>query len=230
MWYMSSQGELSSSEPSPKERLLARVLDHLVEHGLEGFSLRSAAQAIGSSHRMLLYHFGSKEQLLVEVERLMRRRTAAFVEQQLGDGPVDLLRLARAQWRNITSDPRRLRLSEQLMALGILEPQRYRGMPSAPTGGAEVGYGPMQRALMEAGMPQRDARALGALADAAFKGLVTELLTTGDAERVEDALDLLGRLVTPLLAPYGLTGTLGADVGGTAGTAGRTSRRPRARR
>lgn len=202
---MPAQEKPGASEPSPKERLLGRVLDHLVEHGLEGFSLRSAAQAVGSSHRMLLYHFGSKEQLLVEVKRLMRHRTSTFVEQRLDDGGLDLVELARAQWRNVTSDRRRLRLSEQLMALGILEPQRYQGMPTVPSGGAEINYGPMQRVLLEAGMPERDARALGALVDAAFSGLLTELLTTGDEERVEDALDLLARLVRPLLVPFGLT-------------------------
>lgn len=53
--------------PSPERmRLLARVTDHILTHGIAHLSLSSLARAIGSNNRMLLYYFGSKEQLLDE--------------------------------------------------------------------------------------------------------------------------------------------------------------------
>jgi len=61
--------------PAPKEHLVDQVVDHFVVDGLGDMSLRKIAAAIGTSHRMLLYHFGSKSGLLVEVMRAVETRT-----------------------------------------------------------------------------------------------------------------------------------------------------------
>ena len=61
-------------EGSPRERLLESVIQHFAEHGLADQSLRHIAEAIGTSHRMLLYHFGSKDGLLLEVVRAVEAR------------------------------------------------------------------------------------------------------------------------------------------------------------
>lgn len=61
------------SEPSPRvrgglrPRLLADATAHILEHGLAGLSLSGLARAIGTSNRMLLYHFGSLDGLIREV-------------------------------------------------------------------------------------------------------------------------------------------------------------------
>ena len=52
-----------------REQLLARVVEHLADHGVAGLSLRELAGDLGTSHRMLVYHFGSKAGLLAEVVR-----------------------------------------------------------------------------------------------------------------------------------------------------------------
>src|SRR5262245_26432626 len=44
--------------------LLAAIVEHLRREGLGDQSLRSIATAVGTSHRMLVYHFGSKDALL----------------------------------------------------------------------------------------------------------------------------------------------------------------------
>lgn len=54
---------------SPRERLLAAAVEHVAAHGVGDLSLRRLAAALGTSHRMLVYHFGSREGLLVEVVR-----------------------------------------------------------------------------------------------------------------------------------------------------------------
>ena len=53
------------SGQSARERLLDAVVAHFTAEGLADQSLRRIAEAIGSSHRMLLYHFGSKDGLLL---------------------------------------------------------------------------------------------------------------------------------------------------------------------
>ncbi len=58
-----------------RERLLDSVIQHFAADGLADQSLRRIAEAIGTSHRMLLYHFGSKDGLLLEVVRAVEART-----------------------------------------------------------------------------------------------------------------------------------------------------------
>ena len=50
-----------------REDLVARATDYALEHGLVGLSLRPLAAALGTSDRMLLYHLGSKDELLVAI-------------------------------------------------------------------------------------------------------------------------------------------------------------------
>ena len=51
------RGEARSRE------LLERVTDDLVANGLVDFSLRRAARAAGTTHKVLLYHFAGVDEL-----------------------------------------------------------------------------------------------------------------------------------------------------------------------
>ena len=56
-----------SAVPPPslsRETLLPPMANHVLEHGLSGLSLRPLAKAAGTSDRMLIYHFGSKDALV----------------------------------------------------------------------------------------------------------------------------------------------------------------------
>lgn len=53
--------------PGARADLLQRASDYVLRHGLSDLSLRPLAASLGVSARLLLYHFGSKEQLIVEV-------------------------------------------------------------------------------------------------------------------------------------------------------------------
>jgi AcrR family transcriptional regulator len=82
-----------------RARLLEAVVDEIARGGLGDRSLRDIAAALGTSHRMLLYHFGSRSGLVAavvdEVERRQRLLMAA-------DGPSS--DTARSTWRRV-SDP-----------------------------------------------------------------------------------------------------------------------------
>ena len=52
---------------APRDELLARCVDWFAEHGVGDTSLRTLAAGVGTSHRMLIYHFGSREGLLAAV-------------------------------------------------------------------------------------------------------------------------------------------------------------------
>ena len=67
--------------PQARERLLAAAVDHALDTGIADLSLRQLAAAIGTSHRMLIYHFGSREGLLAAVTQAVEdQQRAALLE------------------------------------------------------------------------------------------------------------------------------------------------------
>src|SRR5262252_10316604 len=60
-------------ETQKREVLLAGALQYVLAHGIEDLSLRPLAAALGTSARMLVYHFGSRERLLRAVVTDLRR-------------------------------------------------------------------------------------------------------------------------------------------------------------
>src|SRR3712207_1106083 len=87
-----------------RERLLAAAMDHVAQHGVGELSLRGLAAALGTSHRMLIYHFGSREGLLIEVIRAVEDQQRAALAQLLVDPDADPADTLRRMWRRL-ADP-----------------------------------------------------------------------------------------------------------------------------
>jgi AcrR family transcriptional regulator len=66
-----------------KDTLLPLLAAHVLAHGLGGASLRPLAKAAGTSDRMLLYHFGTKEALIVDLLGYLARTYAAALDAAL---------------------------------------------------------------------------------------------------------------------------------------------------
>ncbi|GAA2128541.1 TetR/AcrR family transcriptional regulator [Nocardioides bigeumensis] len=64
---------------SRREELLAAVTDHVLHEGLIGLTLRPLAAAIGTSDRMLLYHFDNRDALVSAVVAEVTARSTAAV-------------------------------------------------------------------------------------------------------------------------------------------------------
>jgi AcrR family transcriptional regulator len=62
-----------------RAELIDAALDYVMAHGLVGLSLRPLAAQLGTSDRMLIYHFGSKERLVGEVLARAQQRLAEAV-------------------------------------------------------------------------------------------------------------------------------------------------------
>src|SRR4051812_11862923 len=73
MRYMPTQAQGRET----RARLLDAAVDHALAHGIAEVSLRQLATALGTSHRMLIHHFGSREELLVEVIKAAEERQRA---------------------------------------------------------------------------------------------------------------------------------------------------------
>ena len=79
--------------PQPREELLERVVAFVADAGLTDLSLRRIAEGIGTSHRMLLYHFGSRAGLLAAIgSEVERQQRVAMADLAAGaETPSDVL-------------------------------------------------------------------------------------------------------------------------------------------
>src|SRR6516165_9896112 len=97
MYHMVRSGMTTSQA---RDRLLAAAVAQAMRGGIADMSLRELAAAIGTSHRMLLYHFGSREGLLNAVARTVEEGQRAIVAEW-GINASN----ARQLWQHF-SDPR----------------------------------------------------------------------------------------------------------------------------
>jgi AcrR family transcriptional regulator len=176
----------------PRGRLLAAAVDHVTGHGVGDWSLRGIAAAIGTSHRMLIYHFGSKEGLLVEVVRTVeerQREALAELRRDLdADPPADPADLARRFWRRL-ADPA-LWPAERLFY--ELYGQALAGRVGTVRfldGIVESWLDPLAELVRRTGVPPERVRATARLGVAVARGLLLDLLATGDREGVDEAME-----------------------------------------
>src|SRR4051812_9901890 len=66
-----------------RDRLLHDCLAYFLRHGVANLSLRPLAAAVGTSARMLLHYFGSKEALITEVMEQVQARLQSTFEELL---------------------------------------------------------------------------------------------------------------------------------------------------
>ena len=91
------------SDSAIKTSLLEKILEYLLANGIHGLSLRPLGDAIGTNARMLIYHFGSKEQLIVETLRLAQREQLAALGSSPKPEPSRQAELT-SLWHLFTSD------------------------------------------------------------------------------------------------------------------------------
>jgi AcrR family transcriptional regulator len=168
-----------------KQELLENLLGYLLENGVADLSLRPMAAAAGTSARLLMFHFGSKEKLVTEVLAEMQTRLQHSFTRlsaiQPGARPVPLLR-AFWDWALEEENFGHLRLLYQLQILATQENAVYAGYLE---GNSMNWLALIQAALPQ---PQRDS-ALATLFCAVFDGLFIELMSTGDRKRTSSAID-----------------------------------------
>ena len=176
-----------------RDRLLAATVEHAMAHGISELSLRQLAAALGSSHRMLVYYFGSKDELLVEVTKAVEAQQRASLEQLAADDGGDPEAQMLAMWRRLV-DPA---LWPQERLFFELYGQALQGRPHATSllhGVVEDWIGPMTDVLVRQGVPRTKARAEARLALAVTRGLLLDLLATGDRKGVNAAMARFGQL------------------------------------
>src|SRR5881392_2232066 len=107
-----------------RRELLDRVSDDLAVNGLADFSLRRAARAAGTTHKVLLYHFdGADDLMLRAVLRLRERRIGRGLAAAAGEGGRTLADRVRTLWPVLTGAESQV--LDQAIGLAMYDPQRY---------------------------------------------------------------------------------------------------------
>jgi AcrR family transcriptional regulator len=169
-----------------RAELLDAVVDYTVEHGFSEVSWRPVAAALGVSPTTLVHRFGTKEQMLVAILGRLRERIRAATSDQAGE-QSGLAAVARATWTR-TSDPQReaeFRLFFAAYGRALQAPQQFEGF-------LDRVVTDWMSDLVDAQGPGTDpatATRTATLVIATIRGLLLDLLATGDRDRVQDAAD-----------------------------------------
>ncbi|MET7312265.1 TetR/AcrR family transcriptional regulator [Streptomyces sp. NPDC005134] len=120
------------ADPAKRADLLRRVRSYALRNGLTSLSLRPLARELGTSDRMLLYYFGTKERMVAEALSLDDRRPLLRFRdvRNSAEAPEDaagLRRLLEELWEEFHSPDRQavMPLQFELMTASVLHPDRY---------------------------------------------------------------------------------------------------------
>jgi AcrR family transcriptional regulator len=166
-------------DPTRRAELLESAIDYAIEHGLADLTLRPLAQALGVMPNTLVHHFGSKEELLSEILNGVRdrlRATRAEMASEPGGDPL------QGVWK-WTAAPERLEFFRSFFeayGLALRAPERF---------------GPFLDRVVADWLPDTGTQ-MATLELAVQRGLLLDLLTTGERARVEGALDLFAERFT----------------------------------
>jgi AcrR family transcriptional regulator len=180
--------EESATPSARKVELLESAYRYVLQHGMADMSLRPLATAIGSSPRVLIFLFGSKDGL----ERALLARARAdelAILERLGDA-VGLVPAVEGVWRWLAAEEHRplLRLWVETYARSLIEPDgAWAGFAAATVGDWLDVLARCQPAAERDG-EQGAARRTVALA--VLRGALLDLLATGDERRVTAAVRL----------------------------------------
>jgi AcrR family transcriptional regulator len=173
-----------------REELLERAYAYVLQHGLSGMSLRPLAAAIGSSPRVLLFLFGSKDDLVRALLARARADELALLETArsdvVGGGLMAAVRVTW-EWLSAIEHRRLLGLWVEAYAQSLVNPK---GLGSdfarqtvedwlAILATAQTA----SRRRTKAGLSERT------LALAVLRGALLDLLATGNVNRTTAAVN-----------------------------------------
>ncbi|WP_282082614.1 TetR/AcrR family transcriptional regulator [Streptomyces tendae] len=181
-------------QPEIRERILDACVDHALVHGLPD-RLEPLAAASGTSARMLIYHFGTRDALLRETLRRARRRQRDFFGELVAPRPEEPYpNTLRRAWRVMTGPAGRPYLT---MFGKLRENAEQRLWPGFRRESTTDWLQPFEDGMRSIGRPE-----LATLVLAVVRGLIMDIETTGDVARADRAFeDFLAALVLVARTP-----------------------------
>jgi AcrR family transcriptional regulator len=178
--------------PERREVLLGKIVDTLLAKGIADLSLRPLAETVGTSARLLIYHFGTKEQLLTDALAEVRLRIETSVRELAAKQQPKSLEsflLMFWKWALKDSSQQYFRLLFEIDGLAMQDRERF----SSDFWGAGfskwVGVFETSFGVLAAGQGARTGASTLVLAS--LNGLMHDFLATGDRKRTTAALHFL---------------------------------------
>lgn len=201
-------------DPAPstlRARLLRDAVDYFAAEGVGNLSFRQMAAALGTSHRMLTYHFGSREGLLTAVVEVLEQNERDLLERMLAEPEVDGRILAWRYWTHV-ADAAGLygslffELASHAMRADEIDAPLRSGNHRMWVDALARMWSREQ--LLGPAAARRQARLNLAVA----RGLVHDLLLTGDREGVDQAMARFDLLSFGTAHPLGRVRRLAGPV------------------
>jgi AcrR family transcriptional regulator len=187
------QAQTGPATSARRDALLERAYAYVLTHGLTELSLRPLAAAIGTSPRVLLFLFGSKDDLVQAILARARAQEVEIVDRVREETRGDLIAVAMAVWRWLSAPEHR-----SLLTLWSESYARSLIAPDGPWSGFARDTVDDWLALLARAQSPRRRKSRGGevertLVLAVLRGALLDLLATGDKRRttaaVHNALD-----------------------------------------
>jgi len=183
--------EPASASSTPKQLILAAARALLVERGLDGTTMRAIANRAGVAYGTVSYHFGSKEQLLLQVLKREASELQRHTERAWKiEDPRSRRRSLRQEMKTtVDRKPDFFKLRFELYALALRN-QSYRSEVAQMLSAARAAT---SQSLSQAGFFTEDSEHLAPLVQAALDGLALQSLMDAsfDHGAAHDLLTLL---------------------------------------
>ena len=172
-----------------RRELLGLVADDLAVNGLVDFSLRRAARAAGTTHKVLLYHFDGADDLLAQAIFRLRQRRIGNALAMVAAGPEGqtLADRVRSVWPALVGEESRV--LDQAIGLMMYDPLRYAGLGR----GASEQYLPPLLSICPPDWPEQRKLEVCEMILASLRGFLIDWLVSGDMTGVEAGFEALAR-------------------------------------
>src|SRR5215510_7435375 len=194
-----SRGDLTETTVTCNDRIMAKrrvhwrsaALEYLLEHGIANASLRPMAAALGTSARILMFHFKSKEGLLQDVLAELHARLQASFVAMAGSGRQRVPPMKRFWlWATKAENYPYLRLMYEAQIVAIQNPAVYgRYLKKSSADWQAISLQAMSESIRSG--------AMATLCIAVFDGLMLELMSTGNRRSTTRALDQFIAIASP---------------------------------
>jgi AcrR family transcriptional regulator len=177
------------------EELRAAIVRYLMAHGLADLSLRPLAKAVGLSPRVLLYYFGSKEKMIVDVLAEVRRQQVATFSEISGATFGEACWLTWKRMSAADSEPL-FRLFFEAYGIALRRPKLYKDFLRSTI---EDWVNLVADELRQDGHRPKDARAFATVVLSGLRGFVLDYCNTRDRKRLDRAVEMWTKSLDEML-------------------------------
>jgi AcrR family transcriptional regulator len=172
-----------------RRELLELVTEDLAANGLVDFSLRRAARAAGTTHKVLLYHFDGADDLLKQaiVELRGRRIDNALAAAAERASRLSLADWVRAVWPVLVGEE--ARVLDQAIGLAMYDSDRYAELGR----GASQQYLPTLLSACPGHWSEQRKLEVAEMVLATLRGFLVDARTSGDTAGVSAGFEALAR-------------------------------------